>query len=64
MSLCQQLVALVLVQRLAELAWSRRNERRLRAAGGTEEGAGHYPHVQFPDEVAAAMLGFLADVRA
>ena len=28
------------------------------------EGAGHYPHVQFPDEVAAAMLTFLADVRA
>lgn len=43
MSLCQQLVLLVLVQRLAELAWSRRNERRLRAAGAIEEGAGHYP---------------------
>jgi pimeloyl-ACP methyl ester carboxylesterase len=28
------------------------------------DGAGHYPHVQFPDEVAAAMLTFLADVRA
>ncbi len=28
------------------------------------DAAGHYPHVQFPDEVAAAMLGFLADVRA
>lgn len=28
------------------------------------DGAGHYPHVQFPDEVAAAVLSFLADVRA
>ncbi|SDF19052.1 Pimeloyl-ACP methyl ester carboxylesterase [Blastococcus fimeti] len=28
------------------------------------DGAGHYPHVQFPDEVAAAMLTFLSDVRA
>jgi pimeloyl-ACP methyl ester carboxylesterase len=28
------------------------------------DGAGHYPHVQFPDEVAAAVLAFLADVRA
>jgi len=28
------------------------------------DGAGHYPHVQFPDEVAAAILTFLADVRA
>lgn len=28
------------------------------------DGAGHYPHVQFPEEVAAAMLAFLADVRA
>jgi pimeloyl-ACP methyl ester carboxylesterase len=28
------------------------------------DGAGHYPHVQFPAEVAAAMLTFLAGVRA
>jgi pimeloyl-ACP methyl ester carboxylesterase len=28
------------------------------------EGAGHYPHVQHPAEVAAAMLTFLAGVRA
>ncbi|GAA4729415.1 alpha/beta hydrolase [Modestobacter marinus] len=28
------------------------------------EGAGHYPHVQFPAEVAAAMLPFLAGARA
>src|SRR5690606_20375972 len=29
--------------RLAELALARRNERRLRARGATEFGAGHYP---------------------
>ncbi|GAA1430284.1 alpha/beta hydrolase [Microlunatus lacustris] len=28
------------------------------------EGAGHYPHVQFPAQVATAMLTFLADVHA
>ena len=38
-------VALVVIQRLAELAVSRRNERRLRAAGGIEHGAGHYPFI-------------------
>ena len=43
MSLCQALVVLVLAQRLAEVAWARRNEQRLRAAGAVEVGAGHYP---------------------
>jgi methyltransferase len=33
----------VTLQRLAELAWSARNEGRLRARGGHEAGAGHYP---------------------
>ena len=37
------LVALVAVQRLAELRLARRNERRKRADGGVEVGAGHYP---------------------
>jgi len=36
-------VALVALQRLAELVWARRNERRLRAEGAVEAGAGHYP---------------------
>jgi methyltransferase len=36
-------IGLVALQRLAELVWSRRNERRLRAAGATEAGRGHYP---------------------
>ena len=43
MSLCQWLVLLVAAQRLAEVAWARRNERRLRAAAGVESGARHYP---------------------
>jgi methyltransferase len=37
------LLAFVTVQRLAELAWSRRNERTLRARGAVEAGAAHYP---------------------
>lgn len=37
------LLAFVTVQRLAELAWSRRNEHRLRAVGAVEVGAAHYP---------------------
>jgi methyltransferase len=36
-------VMLVGVQRLLELALSRRNERRLRARGAVERGGGHYP---------------------
>ncbi|MDQ3236118.1 MAG: hypothetical protein M3397_05990 [Actinomycetota bacterium] len=36
-------VVLVGVQRLFELRYSRRNERRLRAKGAVERGAGHYP---------------------
>lgn len=37
------LVGLVALQRLGELAYSRRNERLLKAAGGVEHGAAHYP---------------------
>ena len=36
-------VTLVALQRLLELAYSRRNEIRLRARGAVERGAGHYP---------------------
>jgi methyltransferase len=36
-------VALVAAQRLAELVWARHNTRRLRARGGVEYGAAHYP---------------------
>ncbi len=39
-----QIVALLVVaQRLGELAYARRNTKRLVAAGGVEHGAGHYP---------------------
>jgi methyltransferase len=37
------LVLLIVVERLAELALSARHARRLRARGGVEHGAGHYP---------------------
>jgi methyltransferase len=37
------LLALVTLQRLVELVWSRRNENRLRARGAIEVGAAHYP---------------------
>ena len=43
MSLVQVVVLIVALQRLAELAYARRNTRRLLAAGGREAGAGHYP---------------------
>jgi methyltransferase len=43
MTLAQWIVVAVAVQRLAELAYARRNEARLRAAGAVEAGAGHYP---------------------
>ncbi len=36
-------LVLVALQRLAELAWSRRNERALLAEGAVEHGRGHYP---------------------
>lgn len=35
-------LGLVILQRIAELAWARRNTRRLLARGGREAGAGHY----------------------
>ena len=37
------LLGFVVLQRLAELAYARRNERRLRAVGAVEHGSGHYP---------------------
>jgi len=38
-------VALVAAQRLIELGWARHNLTRLRARGGIEHGAGHYPFI-------------------
>lgn len=37
------LIAFLTLQRLAELVWAWRNSARLRAAGGVEFGASHYP---------------------
>jgi methyltransferase len=37
------LVGFLVIQRLAELGWARRNTARLRAAGAVEFGAAHYP---------------------
>ncbi|MEJ0070048.1 MAG: isoprenylcysteine carboxylmethyltransferase family protein [Pseudomonadota bacterium] len=42
-TLAYALLAVVAGARLAELALARRNTRRLRAAGGIEVGAAHYP---------------------
>lgn len=39
------LLLFVTAQRLAELVYARANERRLRAAGGIEVGAAHYPAI-------------------
>ena len=41
--LAHLLILLVAAQRLGELFYARRNDRRLRAAGGVEYGASHYP---------------------
>lgn len=43
MSALYALVGFIVAQRLAELAYSTRNERRLKARGACEAGAGHYP---------------------
>lgn len=43
MTVAQWIVIAVALQRLAELAYARRNEARLRALGAIEAGAGHYP---------------------
>ncbi|MBI1206811.1 MAG: hypothetical protein GC191_05925 [Azospirillum sp.] len=43
MGLPQAVVLAVAGQRLGELAWARRNTRRLLAAGAREVGAAHYP---------------------
>lgn len=43
MSVAHWVIAAVAAQRLIELLYARHNERRLRAAGAIEAGAGHYP---------------------
>lgn len=43
MTVLYWVLAFVVLQRLAELAWASRNTRRLLARGGRETGARHYP---------------------
>jgi methyltransferase len=57
------LLALFLLERLAELLLSQRNARRALARGGREHGRGHYPamvaiHAAFPAACAAEALAF------
>ncbi len=56
MSLAALIVALVTLQRLVELGLAQRNTARLRALGGYEVGAGHYPLIVL---LHAAWLGGL-----
>ena len=56
MSLPVLILALVTLQRLAELPWARANTKRLLAAGGREVAAGHYPLIV---ALHAAWLGCL-----
>lgn len=42
-SAARRVLLLVAAQRIAEIGWARRNERRLRRRGAVEHGAGHYP---------------------
>ena len=43
MSAAYVIIALVALQRLAELPYAARNTKRLLASGGIEAGRGHYP---------------------
>lgn len=49
-------VAAVAAQRVGELVWSKRNERRLRARGAVEYGRSHYP------AMVALHVGWLASM--
>jgi methyltransferase len=57
------LVAFLVVQRIAELALARSNARRLRAAGGVEFGAAHYPFMVVSHAIWLAGLWLLGRDR-
>jgi methyltransferase len=60
MSALYALLAFIIVQRLSELAYARRNTRRLLARGAIEYAAGHYPlFVLLHGGWLAAMLIFI-----
>jgi methyltransferase len=60
MSVAALILALVTLQRLAELVLARRNTVRLRAQGGYEVGAGHYPLIMLLHAAWLAGLWYLA----
>ncbi len=64
MSLAVIILALVTLERLAELAYARANMRRLIANGGVEHGADHYPLIVALHVAWLAALWLLAPGRA
>lgn len=64
MSLGIAILALVTLQRLAELPWAEANRRRLIAAGGHEVAPGHYPLIVLVHAAWLVTLWLLAPGRA
>ena len=64
MSLGVLILALVTLQRVAELPWARANTRRLLAAGGREVSTGHYPLIVLLHAAWLASLWWLGPGRA
>jgi methyltransferase len=62
-SLTVLILALVTLERLAELPWAEANRRRLIAAGGREVGAGHYPAIVLVHALWLGALWLLAPGR-
>jgi methyltransferase len=56
-------MAWLVAERVAELAWARRNERWLRSRGATEHGAGHYPLIVLLHGGFLASLALEASLR-
>ena len=63
MSLGILILALVTIERVAELPWAAANSRRLLAAGGREAGSGHYPAIVALHAAWLATLWWLAPGR-
>lgn len=63
MSLGVVILALVTLQRLAELPWARANTKRLLATGGREVAPGHYPLIVLVHVTWLASLWWLAPGR-
>ena len=64
MSLAVLILALVTLQRLAELPWATANTKRLLAAGGKEVAASHYPLIVLVHVAWLATLWWLAPERS